>query len=34
LNLTLPIWRLELLRLHLADELARIGAPDRLGEGR
>lgn len=34
LNLTLPIWRLELLRLHLADELARIGAPERLGEGR
>ena len=32
LNLTLPIWRMELLRLHLADELARIGAPERLGE--
>jgi len=32
LNLILPIWRLELLRLHLADELKRIGAPERLGE--
>ncbi len=30
LNLTLPIWRMELLRVHLADELARIGAPERL----
>ncbi|MFZ1756149.1 MAG: DnaJ family domain-containing protein [Caldilineaceae bacterium] len=32
LNLILPIWRLELLRLHLAEELKRIGAPERLGE--
>ena len=31
LNLILPIWRMELLRIHLADELARIGAPARLG---
>lgn len=31
LNLTLPIWRMEILRIHLADELARIGAPTRLG---
>ena len=30
LNLTLPIWRMEVLRIHLADELARIGAPARL----
>jgi len=34
LNLILPIWRMELLRLHLTDELARIGAPERLGEGK
>ncbi len=34
LNLILPIWRLELLRLHLAEELSRIGAPERLDEGR
>ncbi|MCL4834300.1 MAG: DUF1992 domain-containing protein [Caldilineaceae bacterium] len=32
LNLILPIWRMELLRLHLADELARIGAPEKLEE--
>ncbi|MBX3049878.1 MAG: DUF1992 domain-containing protein [Caldilineaceae bacterium] len=32
LNLILPIWRMELLRLHLADELKHIGAPERLGE--
>ncbi|RLT33231.1 MAG: DUF1992 domain-containing protein [Chloroflexi bacterium] len=31
LNLTLPIWRMELLRVHLADELARIGAAQKLG---
>lgn len=31
LNLILPIWRMEVLRIHLADELARIGAPARLG---
>ena len=31
LNLILPIWRMELLRIHLADELARISAPARLG---
>lgn len=30
LNLILPVWRLELLRLHLADELACIGAPEKL----
>lgn len=33
LNLILPIWRLEILRLHLADELTRISAPEKLGEG-
>lgn len=33
LNLILPIWRLELLRLHLAEELARMGAPEKLDEG-
>ena len=31
LNLTLPIWRMELLRVHLADELARVGAAEQLG---
>lgn len=30
LNLTLPIWRMELVRLQLSEELARIGAPERL----
>ena len=34
LNLILPIWRMELLRLYLADELKRIGAPERIGEGK
>jgi hypothetical protein len=34
LNLILPIWRMELLRLHLSDELVRIGAPEKLGEDR
>jgi DnaJ homolog subfamily C member 28 len=33
LNLTLPIWRMELMRLNLDRELKRINARRQLGEG-
>ncbi len=32
LNIALPIWRMELRRLRLDEELRRIGAPNRDGE--